>query len=76
MTKKSRVDMHVHSTASDLSKLGIQRSLHLPECATSPEEVYAPAKARGMDFVTCYGIDPDDHDWLQAHNHDVEACAG
>ena len=26
--------MHVHSTASELSKLGIQRSLHLPECAT------------------------------------------
>jgi hypothetical protein len=25
--------------------------------------------------VLCYGIDPDDHDWLAAHNHDVEACA-
>jgi glycosyltransferase involved in cell wall biosynthesis/predicted metal-dependent phosphoesterase TrpH len=106
--------MHVHSTASELSKLGIQRSLALPECATPPEEVYELAKRRGMDFVTitdhdtiagaltidhlpdtfvseeltvwfkgqpqavhvlCYGINPDDHDWLQAHNHDVEACA-
>ena len=114
MNEKSRADMHVHSTASELSKLGIQRSLHLPECATAPEEVYELAKRRGMDFVTitdhdtiagaltldhlpdtfvseeltvwfkgeaqavhvlCYGITPDDHDWLQAHNDDVEACA-
>jgi glycosyltransferase involved in cell wall biosynthesis/predicted metal-dependent phosphoesterase TrpH len=106
--------MHVHSTASELSKLGIQRSLHLPECATEPAEVYDLAKRRGMDFVTitdhdtiagaltlahlpdtfiseeltvwfrgeaqavhvlCYGITPDDHEWLQAHNDDVETCA-
>ncbi len=106
--------MHVHSTASELSKLGIQRSLHLPECATEPAEVYELAKRRGMDFVTitdhdtiagvqtlahlsdtfvseeltvhfkgepqavhvlCYGITPEDHEWLQAHNDDVEACA-
>ncbi len=106
--------MHVHSTASELSKLGVQRSLNLPECATAPEQVYSLAKARGMDFVTitdhdtiagaqaiehlpgafiseeltvsfkgepqavhvlCYGITPDDHDWLQAHNDDVEECS-
>jgi glycosyltransferase involved in cell wall biosynthesis/predicted metal-dependent phosphoesterase TrpH len=110
----SRVDMHVHSTASELSKLGIQRSLALPECATEPQEVYDLAKRRGMDFVTitdhdtvdgvlalthlpdvfvseeltvrfkgepqavhvlCYGITPEDHEWLQAHNDSVEACA-
>src|SRR6202453_1013820 len=110
----SRADMHVHSTASELSKLGIQRSLHLPECATEPEEVYELAKRRGMDFVTitdhdtiagaleiaaypdvfvseeltahfrgepqavhvlCYGITGEDHEWLQAHNGDVELCA-
>jgi glycosyltransferase involved in cell wall biosynthesis/predicted metal-dependent phosphoesterase TrpH len=114
MNENSRADMHVHSTASQLSKLGIQRSLNLPECATPPEEVYALAKRRGMQFVTitdhdtiagaqaiehlpdtfiseeltvwfrgeaqavhvlCYGITPDDHDWLQAHNDDVEACS-
>jgi glycosyltransferase involved in cell wall biosynthesis/predicted metal-dependent phosphoesterase TrpH len=114
MTDTSRADMHVHSTASELSKLGVQRSLHLPECATPPEEVYELAKRRGMHFVTitdhdtiagvltldhlpdtfiseeltvwfkgepqavhvlCYGINPDDHDWLQAHNDDIEACA-
>ncbi len=114
MPDMSRADMHVHSTASQLSKLGIQRSLQLPECATEPEEVYELAKRRGMDFVTitdhdtisgaleladrpdtfvseeltvhfkrepqavhvlCYGITPADHDWLQAHNGDVEECA-
>jgi glycosyltransferase involved in cell wall biosynthesis/predicted metal-dependent phosphoesterase TrpH len=110
----SRVDLHCHSTASQLSKLGVQRSLGLPECATPPQEVYALAKRRGMDFVTitdhdtidgcleladrpdcfvseeltarfagepqavhvlCYGITPGDHEWLQAHSGDVEACA-
>ncbi|MBA2764695.1 MAG: glycosyltransferase [Thermoleophilaceae bacterium] len=25
--------------------------------------------------VLCYGITPDDHEWLQVHNGDVEACA-
>ena len=106
------MDLHCHSTASEISKLGIQRSLGLPECATPPEEVYELAKRRGMDFVTitdhdtidgcleiadrhdvfiseeltvwfrgepqavhllCFGINPDDHGWLQEHNRDVEA---
>src|SRR5690242_19468836 len=114
MNNTSKADMHVHSTASALSKLGVQRSLNVPECATEPGEVYELAKRRGMDFVTitdhdtiagaltladlpdtfvseeltvafkgepqavhvlCYGITPDDHGWLQAHNDDVEACA-
>ncbi len=55
----SRVDLHCHSTASRISKLGIQRSLGLPECATPPEEVYSLAKRRGMDFVTI-----TDHDTI------------
>src|SRR5579862_3941913 len=110
----SRVDLHCHSTASAVSRLGLQRSLGLPECATPPREVYELAKRRGMDFVTitdhdtidgalelsglpdvfiseeltarfrgerqavhvlCLGITPEDHDWLQAHADDVEACA-
>jgi glycosyltransferase involved in cell wall biosynthesis/predicted metal-dependent phosphoesterase TrpH len=110
----SRVDLHCHSTASQLSRLGVQRSLGLPECATPPAEVYELAKRRGMDFVTitdhdtidgcleladrpdcfvseeltarfagepqavhvlCYGITRGDHEWLQAHAGDVEACA-
>ncbi len=51
--------MHCHSTASQLSRLGVQRSLGLPECATPPEEVYELAKRRGMDFVTI-----TDHDTI------------
>jgi glycosyltransferase involved in cell wall biosynthesis/predicted metal-dependent phosphoesterase TrpH len=106
--------MHCHSTASQISKLGVQRAVGLPECATPPEEVYELAKRRGMDFVTitdhdtidgalqiadrpdvfvseeltahfkgerqavhvlCYGIDPENHEWLQTNSHDVELCA-
>lgn len=106
--------MHCHSSASELSRLGVQRAAGLPECATPPQEVYELAKRRGMDFVTvtdhdtidgvleiahlpgvfvseeltahfrgepqavhvlCYGISPEDHEWLQAHSNDVELCA-
>jgi glycosyltransferase involved in cell wall biosynthesis/predicted metal-dependent phosphoesterase TrpH len=55
----SRADLHCHSTASELSRLGVQRALGLPECATPPEEVYELAKRRGMDFVTI-----TDHDTI------------
>ncbi len=55
----SRADLHCHSTASEVSKLGVQRALGLPECATPPEEVYSLAKRRGMDFVTI-----TDHDTI------------
>jgi glycosyltransferase involved in cell wall biosynthesis/predicted metal-dependent phosphoesterase TrpH len=55
----SRVDLHCHSTASAVAKLGVQSALGLPECATPPEEVYALAKRRGMDFVTI-----TDHDTI------------
>jgi glycosyltransferase involved in cell wall biosynthesis/predicted metal-dependent phosphoesterase TrpH len=58
-TRATRVDMHCHSTASEVSKLGVQRALGLPECATPPEEVYELAKRRGMDFVTI-----TDHDTI------------
>jgi glycosyltransferase involved in cell wall biosynthesis/predicted metal-dependent phosphoesterase TrpH len=51
--------MHCHSTASQHSRLGVQRAVGLPECATPPEEVYELAKRRGMDFVTI-----TDHDTI------------
>jgi glycosyltransferase involved in cell wall biosynthesis/predicted metal-dependent phosphoesterase TrpH len=109
-----RADLHCHSTASQESKLGVQRAAGLPECATPPQEVYELAKRRGMDLVTitdhdtiagvleiadrpdvfiseeltarfrgeaqavhvlCFGITPDDHEWLQAHSDDLELCA-
>ncbi|MFI5008674.1 MAG: glycosyltransferase [Solirubrobacterales bacterium] len=111
----ARVDLHCHSSASHVSRLGVQRAVGLPECATPPEEVYELAKRRGMDFVTitdhdtiagvleiaerpdvfiseeltawfrgepqavhvlCYGLAPEDHEWLQAHSGDLEECAG
>jgi glycosyltransferase involved in cell wall biosynthesis/predicted metal-dependent phosphoesterase TrpH len=114
MTTMTRVDLHCHSSASQESRLGVQRALGLPECATPPEEVYELAKRRGMDFVTitdhdtisgvleiadrpdvfvseeltarfrgepqavhvlCWGIAPEDHEWLQRNSCDVEACA-
>jgi glycosyltransferase involved in cell wall biosynthesis/predicted metal-dependent phosphoesterase TrpH len=55
----TRVDLHVHSVASQTSRLGVQRALGLPECATPPHEVYELAKRRGMDFVTI-----TDHDTI------------
>lgn len=58
-TSTSRVDLHCHSTASAVSKLGVQRALGLPECATPPQEVYELAKRRGMSFVTI-----TDHDTI------------
>jgi len=51
--------MHCHSTASHESRLGVQRAVGLPECATPPREVYELAKRRGMDFVTI-----TDHDTI------------
>jgi predicted metal-dependent phosphoesterase TrpH len=56
----SRADLHCHSTASTRAKLGLQRALGLPECATPPDEVYELAKQRGMDFVTI-----TDHDTIE-----------
>src|SRR6201996_3202089 len=69
----SRVDMHCHSTASQLSKLGVQRSLGLPECATEPTEVYELAKRRGMDFVTITDHDTIDGVLSNAHRPHVFA---
>ncbi len=57
--QRSRADLHCHSSASEESRLGLQRALGLPECATPPEEVYQLAKRRGMDFVTI-----TDHDTI------------
>ena len=71
MSDMSRVDLHCHSTASQLSRLGVQRALGLPECATPPEEVYALAKRRGMDFVTITDHDTIDGALAIADREDV-----
>lgn len=59
LPQTSKADLHCHSTASQLSKLGVQRSVGLPECATPPQEVLELAIRRGMDFVTI-----SDHDTI------------
>jgi glycosyltransferase involved in cell wall biosynthesis/predicted metal-dependent phosphoesterase TrpH len=59
LTRAARSDLHCHSHASRQPRLGVQRALGLPECATPPEEVYRLAKRRGMDFVTI-----TDHDTI------------
>jgi len=69
--KTSRADLHCHSTASEESKLGVQRALGLPECATPPEEVYTLAKRRGMDFVTITDHDSIDGVMTIADRPDV-----
>jgi glycosyltransferase involved in cell wall biosynthesis/predicted metal-dependent phosphoesterase TrpH len=71
MNEMSRADLHVHSTASQISKLGVQRSLQIPECATDPLEVYELAKARGMDFVTITDHDTIDGALALAHLPDT-----
>jgi glycosyltransferase involved in cell wall biosynthesis/predicted metal-dependent phosphoesterase TrpH len=68
---ESRVDLHCHSTASAISRLGVQRALGLPECATPPEEVYELAKRRGMNFVTITDHDTIDGALTIAHHDDV-----
>ena len=55
----SRVDMHCHSTASQLSRLGVQRAARAARVRDAAEEVYELAKRRGMDFVTI-----TDHDTI------------
>jgi glycosyltransferase involved in cell wall biosynthesis/predicted metal-dependent phosphoesterase TrpH len=67
----TRVDLHCHSTASETSKLGVQRAVGLPECATPPHEVYELAKQRGMDFVTITDHDTIDGCLELAHLPDV-----
>ncbi len=41
------------------------------------EELTASFRAEPQAVhVLCYGIDGNDHEWLQRHSDDVEACAG
>src|ERR1044072_6110727 len=56
----SRCDMHCHSTASQLSRLGVAGSLRLPGPAPPPQEGPEPAKRRGIDFVTITAHDTID----------------
>ena len=47
----------------------------LPDTFISEELTVAFKGEPQAVHVLCYGITPEDHEWLQAHNDDVEACA-
>jgi glycosyltransferase involved in cell wall biosynthesis/predicted metal-dependent phosphoesterase TrpH len=46
-----------------------------PDCFVSEELTARFAGEPQAVHVLCYGIDPGDHEWLQANAGDVEACA-
>ncbi len=48
---------------------------HLPDTFISEELTVWFAGEPQAVHVLCYGITPDDHAWLQAHNDSVENCA-
>jgi glycosyltransferase involved in cell wall biosynthesis len=47
-----RIDLHCHSDASNRAAEVLLNAIACPECYSSPQQVYAQAKRRGMDFVT------------------------
>lgn len=54
-----RMDMHVHSWASNGPAIAALGLIDAPECCSAPEAVYDQARARGMDLVTI-----TDHDTI------------
>jgi glycosyltransferase involved in cell wall biosynthesis/predicted metal-dependent phosphoesterase TrpH len=58
-TAPKRIDLHCHSDASNKAAEAALNAISCPECYSQPEEVYAQAKRRGMDFVTI-----TDHDTI------------
>ena len=66
-----RIDLHCHSDASNKTAEAVLNALRCPESYSRPEEVYAQARLRGMDFVTL-----TDHDSIEgavqiSHKPDV-----
>src|SRR5437016_14479244 len=55
-----RIDLHCHSDASNRAAEVVLNAIHCPECYSSPAEVYAQAKRRGMDFITITDHDTTD----------------
>jgi glycosyltransferase involved in cell wall biosynthesis len=55
-----RADLHCHSEASCLTAEAVLNAIHCPECYSTPQDVYAQAKRRAMDFVTI-----TDHDTME-----------
>jgi glycosyltransferase involved in cell wall biosynthesis len=62
-----RIDLHCHSDASNKTGEAVLNALHCPESYSRPEEVYAQAQLRGMDFITL-----TDHDSIDGALQIVE----
>lgn len=60
LTGLTRMDMHVHSSASAGPVIHAASWVDAPECYSEPEEVYMQAITRGMDLVTI-----TDHDTVR-----------
>src|SRR5687768_12018200 len=58
-TRGKRIDLHCHSDASNRAAEVVLNAISCPECYSAPQEVYAQARRRGMDFVTI-----TDHDCI------------
>jgi glycosyltransferase involved in cell wall biosynthesis/predicted metal-dependent phosphoesterase TrpH len=54
---------------------GVLELADLPDVFVSEELTTWFRGERQAVHVLCFGITPDDHDWLQAHSGDVFACA-
>ncbi len=63
----TRMDMHVHSHASDMPVVAAAGLIGAAECYSDPEHVYDQARARGMDLVTI-----TDHDTIKGAMELVE----
>src|SRR5579862_8835479 len=59
-TASQRIDLHCHSDASNKTAEAVLNAIRCPESYSRPEEVYAQARLRGMDFVTL-----TDHDSIE-----------
>jgi glycosyltransferase involved in cell wall biosynthesis len=67
----SRVDLHIHSRYSVRPATWFLQKIGSPESYADPNEVYALAKAHGMDFVTITDHDSIEGALVIAHHEDA-----
>ncbi|HET9718756.1 MAG TPA: PHP-associated domain-containing protein [Solirubrobacteraceae bacterium] len=54
---------------------GVLQIAHLPGTFISEELIARFAGEPQPVQILCYGINPQDHEWLRANRHDLESCA-
>jgi predicted metal-dependent phosphoesterase TrpH len=55
--------------------VGVHEIADEPDVFVSEELTARFAEEAQAVHILCFGITPDDHEWLQAHQRDVVACA-